>query len=146
MSGQAALRETSLRWYFLLVVFCRQTARWDLLYINLSLPSSGFFMKYNMQIMQQLTREKTKERLVFSPSADSRRTALSAAHEPEAFVSLGLMFTTSCTSCQSSEQIQNGSELKSLHLGFTSKQQVLFRHLVLGDGVEGEVELEAQVR
>lgn len=35
--------------------------------------------------------------------------------------------------------------MKSFHLSFTPKEQVLSKHLVLGDGVEGDVELEAQV-
>ena len=38
---------------------------------------------------QELTSVKTKVRLVLSPSALSRRTAVSFSHEPESFVALG---------------------------------------------------------
>lgn len=84
------------------------------IFFSLSLPSSGVYMKYKMQdksyMMQQLTRIKAKVRSVFSLSAVSSRMAFSVVHEPEAFVSLGLMLTTSCTICKSIKQIQNGSE------------------------------------
>lgn len=39
--------------------------------------------------IKELTRVKTKVRLVFSPSVVSRREALSESHDPELFVTLG---------------------------------------------------------
>lgn len=155
MSGHAADRDTLLRWYLLDVVFWREkqqqqksaTPQWS----EFTSGSSCHLVAVSWNtrdVIQQVvrqelpTREKKKVRLVFSASVESRREAVSASHDPEDFVTLGWRFTIFRTVCKEKKEFTFRIWNQLMWLNSESCWGFIFRHLILGHRVEGDVELE----